>query len=208
MWHILDVVGTIAFVASGATVAVEERYDIFGIVLLGLITAFGGGVLRNVLLGIPVSELWGQRLLLISAFSVAAIYFVLPSLRKDWGWLTVFDAVGVAAFAVQAGVYARLSHHTAADIIIASTITGIGGGMIRDVLAHRHPVVLKRNEFYAIWAVLDGVAVAMGFGTTPWQASILVAATVGLRLASVYWSWKVPLSLSFRRSGLDMQTRE
>lgn len=198
VWHILDIIGTVAFVISGAIAAMEEKYDLFGVALLGFTTAFGGGVIRNLLLGIPVSSLWGQQLLLVTASGAALLMFFLPIRRIRYlhTLLPIFDAIGLAAFAVQGGTYAAVhAHHSVADIVVASTITGIGGGIVRDLLANRHPVVLQRDEFYAVWAVLDGLAIAYGFGIAAWQAYLLFIVTAILRMSSIYLRWRMPQPL-------------
>ena len=77
-WDWLNIVGTVAFATSGAVVAMEEGYDLLGVVFLGLATAFGGGVLRNVLLGQPVSAIWSQEWLLIVAIIATLAVFLMP----------------------------------------------------------------------------------------------------------------------------------
>ncbi|MBR3215427.1 MAG: TRIC cation channel family protein, partial [Exiguobacterium sp.] len=100
-WELLNVVGTIAFAASGAIIAMDEKYDIFGVWLLAFITAFGGGAIRNVLLGNPVSLIWQQNDLFILCFLVALLIFLLPSVvLPHWErWGVIVDAIGLVAFA-------------------------------------------------------------------------------------------------------------
>lgn len=193
-WAIGDTIGIIAFVISGSLVAVEEDYDIFGILLLGLMTGYGGGVIRNLLLGIPVSSLWHPGWLPMIALLTALGMAIVPI---QWGkagqkLLSLFDAIGLSAFAIQGAQYAFAGHHSVVDITLAATITGIGGGVIRDILAGRKPFVLRSNEYYAIWAMLDGLIMASGLVRTHWSVFVLFIVTVGLRLLSAIYHWKVP----------------
>ncbi|GJM69337.1 hypothetical protein HMSSN036_15530 [Paenibacillus macerans] len=78
IFDIFSIIGTIAFAMSGAFVAMEEEYDILGVMVLGLVTAFGGGIVRNVLIGIPVTTLWGQHDLILLAVLSVLVAFILP----------------------------------------------------------------------------------------------------------------------------------
>ena len=79
-WEILNIIGTIAFAISGAIVAMEEEYDILGVYFLGLITAFGGGAIRNLLIGVPISALWDQGPLFLTAIIVITIVFLFQNI--------------------------------------------------------------------------------------------------------------------------------
>ncbi|KHF29551.1 hypothetical protein LR68_01621 [Anoxybacillus sp. BCO1] len=77
-WEVLSIIGTVAFAISGAIVAMEEEYDILGVYILGIVTAFGGGAVRNVLIGVPVSVLWQQQTLFFIAFIAMTIVYLFP----------------------------------------------------------------------------------------------------------------------------------
>ena len=79
-WEIINIIGTIAFAASGAIVAMEEEFDILGVYFLGLITAFGGGAIRNLLIGIPISVLWDQEPLFLTAILVITLVFLFQNI--------------------------------------------------------------------------------------------------------------------------------
>ena len=147
---VFSIIGTIAFAVSGAVVAMEEEYDILGIFVLGLVSAFGGGVIRNLLIGVPVTSLWNQGLLIKIALASATIAFLVPiGWIKHWQKTEVlFDAIGLAAFAIQGALYATEMKHPLGAVIVAAMLSGIGGGVIRDLLAGRKPLVL-RDEIYA-----------------------------------------------------------
>ncbi len=194
-WEVLNIIGIMAFAVSGALVAMEEKYDLFGVYFLGFATAFGGGIIRNLLIGLPVSLLWEQSILMLTAFSVMTIIFLLPDLWisqwKKWGFFP--DALGLAAFAVQGALYAVDAGHSLMAIIVAALFTGTGGGVIRDILAGRKPLLL-RDEIYALWAILAGLVIGLGWISTeePVLLYALVAAVVIMRIISVRFKLKLP----------------
>ncbi|QOY35526.1 trimeric intracellular cation channel family protein [Anaerobacillus isosaccharinicus] len=192
-WEILTIIGTIAFALSGVIVAMEEDYDLMGVYILGLVTAFGGGAIRNLLIGVPVSALWEQGHLFTVALVVMTIAFFFPKLwvARWLKWGLIFDALGLAAFAIQGALYATNMGHPISAVIVAAALTGTGGGMIRDVLAGRKPLFL-RNEIYIVWAMLAGLAIGVGAITGPIGISVLFVCIVVLRMLSVYLKWQLP----------------
>jgi uncharacterized membrane protein YeiH len=192
-WDILNIIGTIAFAISGALVAMEEDYDVLGVFILGLVTAFGGGILRNVLIGIPVDTIWEQGTLLKSALASMGIVFFMPDqlIRYSKRLLHFFDAIGLSAFAIQGAIVASSMGHPISAVIIAAILTGIGGGMIRDILAGRKPVVL-REEIYAVWALLGGLVVGLHIVNGTAEYMILFTTLVVFRMLSIKYNWKLP----------------
>jgi uncharacterized membrane protein YeiH len=192
-WEILTIIGTIAFALSGVIVAMEENYDLMGVYILGLVTAFGGGAIRNLLIGVPVSALWDQGHLFTVAIIVMTIAFFFPRLwvARWLRWGLLFDALGLAAFAIQGALYATDMGHPISAVIVAATLTGTGGGMIRDVLAGRKPLFL-RNEIYIVWAMLAGLAIGVGAIKEPIGITVLFVIIVVLRMLSVYLKWELP----------------
>lgn len=199
-WDVFSFIGTFAFAVSGAIIAMEERYDLFGVYILGIVTAFGGGALRNVLLGVPSTVLWEQGFLFKVALISITVIFIFPKpLLTHWiKWGLYFDAIGLAAFAVQGALFAVELDLPVSAAIVAACLTGAGGGIIRDVLAGRKPLVFKR-DIYAVWAAAGGLFVAIGF----YQYDILLYAlfltiTV-LRILSFHYHWKLPVNYSLHR---------
>ncbi|KFZ42808.1 hypothetical protein CS060_06005 [Anoxybacillus flavithermus] len=192
-WEVLSMIGTIAFAISGAIVAMEEEYDILGVYILGIVTAFGGGAVRNVLIGVPVSVLWQQQTLFFIAFLAMTIVYLFPhKMLPHWQrWGNFFDALGLSAFAIQGALYAVQMNRPLSAVIVAAVLTGSGGGMIRDVLAGRKPLVL-RDEIYAVWAILAGVAVGTGIAHSPISLYVLFIVVAALRILSYTYNWKLP----------------
>ena len=192
-WEVFNVIGTIAFAISGAIVAMEEEYDILGVYILGIVTAFGGGAIRNLLIGVPVSALWEQGVLFhIALFVMTAVFLFPNNLLKHWRkWGNFTDAIGLSAFAIQGALYATSMNHPMSAVIVAAVLTGSGGGIIRDLLAGRKPLVL-RSEIYAAWAVLAGLTIGLGIAQTAVQLYILFTIIVTLRVLSYTFKWKLP----------------
>lgn len=205
-WEVLGIVGTIAFAISGALVAMEEDYDILGVYILGIVTAFGGGAIRNLLIGVPVSVLWKQGpLFLIALVSISVIFLFHHVLIKHWNrWGNFFDAIGLAAFAIQGALFAANMNHPLSAVVVAAVLTGSGGGIIRDLLARRKPLVL-RSEIYAVWAILAGLAVGLGLFQTEFGLYSLFIIIVVLRMFSYIFDWKLPTkSIQFNQNSRQM----
>jgi len=193
VFQLFSLIGTIAFAVSGAIVAMEEEYDILGVIVLGLVTAFGGGVVRNLLIGAPVATLWNQSLYLNTAAISILVVFCLPA-----AWIghwkrteAFFDAIGLSAFAIQGALYAVNANLPLNAVMVAAMLTGIGGGIIRDIMAGRKPLVL-RDEIYAVWALAAGFAIGYGRFSTTWELLTLFALVVVFRMLSVHFKWKLP----------------
>ncbi len=191
-WELLTFIGTVAFAMSGSISAMEEEYDILGVYVLGLVTAFGGGLIRNVLIGASPLMLWQHNSLLITAaIAISVVYFV-PDLwfRHMRKWV-FFDAVGLSAFAIQGALYAAQQNLPLPAVVMAALLTGSGGGIIRDLLARRKPLIF-REEVYGVWAMLGGLAIGLGFGREGWQLYALFGVILGLRMLSVHFNWRLP----------------
>lgn len=192
-WEVLSAIGTIAFAVSGAIIAMEEEYDIFGVYLLGVVTAFGGGAIRNLLIGVPVSALWEQEMLFQLAFISITIVFLFPNkLLGPWSrWGNFFDAIGLSAFAIQGAMYAVDLNMPIIAVMVAAILTGSGGGMIRDLLAGRKPLVLKA-EIYALWAAIAGILINFDMIRTDFMLYGLFIAITILRVLSYTYKWRLP----------------
>ncbi|HZG70797.1 MAG TPA: trimeric intracellular cation channel family protein [Chondromyces sp.] len=199
---ILNIIGTFAFAISGALVAREEDYDILGVYVLGFTTAFGGGLVRNLLIGIPIESIWTQDYLFTIAFLAITIVFIVPNKWIDQ-WkkgVVFFDAIGLAAFAIQGANYAVSIDSPLIAVIIAATMTGAGGGVIRDVFAGRKPMIFH-SEIYALWAALAGFAIGLEWISGPYATFFLLIAIVLFRIVSVYFKWHLPHNAQVDKKG-------
>lgn len=206
-WEVFNIIGTIAFAISGAIVAMEEEYDILGIYVLGIVTAFGGGAIRNLLIGVPVSALWDQGTLFLTALLAMTIVYLLPdNLLKQWEKCgNFFDAIGLSAFAIQGALYASGMGHPISAIIVAAVLTGSGGGIIRDVLAGRKPIVL-RSEIYAFWAIITGTIIGLEAMTSAIELYILFVLIVVLRVCSYLYDWKLPNRTYYKNEAKNLKS--
>lgn len=193
-WEVLNIIGTLAFAISGALVAMKANYDILGVLVLGFTTAFGGSTIRNLLIGIPIKTIWTQGDLFITVFVTIIIIFLIPDQWwiKYWNkWGIFFDAIGLASFAIQGAASAVQIGAPLSAVLVAATLTGSGGGMVRDVFAGRKPMIF-REEIYALWATLGGLMIGLGLIQGPWMTGVLFIVIVTLRMLSVHYKWRLP----------------
>lgn len=195
VWDVLNMIGTVAFAISGAIVAIEEDYDLLGIYLLGFATAFGGGTVRNLLIDLPIRLIWDQGILFYIALIVITIVFLMPSswIARGWNnkWGVFFDAIGLAAFAIQGAMHAKEIGHPVIACVVAAGLTGVGGGVIRDLLAGRKPLILKK-DMYAIWAMIGGLVVGLGLAESEMELYGLIVPIVVCRMLAHHFDWHLP----------------
>ena len=193
IFNLFSFLGTIAFAASGATIAIEEKYDILGVFVLGLVTSFGGGVLRNILIEAPTTMLWDQKFFITTALITCLSVFLLPkSIVIKWKKIEVFlDAIGLAAFSIQGSLVAISINMSLPAIIVSAMLTGVGGGIIRDLLAGRKPLVLK-DEIYALWSIIGGLMMGLQIVYSITGYLILFFLIITFRMISLKFDWKLP----------------
>ncbi|MDE6836025.1 MAG: trimeric intracellular cation channel family protein, partial [Muribaculaceae bacterium] len=153
---IIEVIGTIAFAISGIRLAAMKHFDIFGAYIVGLVTAIGGGTLRDVLLDIPV--FWLQKpwyLAMTGAALIIVIVFQKVLVSHD-RLLFIFDAIGLALFVVIGIQKTLASDYPMWGAIIMGTITGAFGGVVRDILINEEPLIF-RKDIYATACIAGGL---------------------------------------------------
>ena len=150
---ILEYIGVFAFAVSGAIVAIEEEFDIFGIYIIAIITAMGGGVLRDIVtnVGIPVFFTSYKTIPFIIAGALLAI--ILKGKVKYKNLFMFIDALGLAAFFVSAASKAIESNYNFMVFSFVAGITGVGGGVLRDIITNRKPQIFK-NDIYCVAGVI------------------------------------------------------
>ncbi|WP_042461856.1 trimeric intracellular cation channel family protein [Neobacillus dielmonensis] len=195
-WDIFNIIGTIAFALSGGIIASEEDYDLIGYYALGFITAFGGGAVRNLLIGVPVSALWSQGSLFLITFILITVLYFLPINKlvnwKYWSFsFGLLDAIGLSAFAIQGALYAKNLGLPTSAMIVAALLTGVGGGIIRDALSKRQPFVFK-YELYAFWTILAGMILSFQIVDKDIYYYFLFVIVVLLRMLSIKYHWHIP----------------
>jgi len=191
----LDFVGTFVFALSGAVAAVKRELDLFGVLVLSFVAATTGGILRDVLIGAsPPAAFVDWRYLVISLSAGTLTFYCLPLIDRLRSPVQFFDAAGLALFAVSGTQKALVYGLDTPMAALLGMLTGIGGGMARDVLLSEIPTVL-RAELYAVAALAGASAVAIGeLLDLPSLVTTLVGAALcfGLRLGGLYRGWHLP----------------
>nr|WP_042190452.1 trimeric intracellular cation channel family protein [Kibdelosporangium sp. MJ126-NF4]CEL19349.1 hypothetical protein [Kibdelosporangium sp. MJ126-NF4]CTQ94852.1 hypothetical protein [Kibdelosporangium sp. MJ126-NF4] len=194
---VLDLLGIAVFATSGALAGVRARLDTFGVVVLGMTTALGGGIIRDVLLGIhPPTTLRDWRYLLVPVVTSLVVFWLHPKFAKLRRGVLLADAVGLGLFTVT-GTATALAHDVPAyTACLIGMTTGIGGGALRDVLLREIPMVL-RKEIYALAALAGGAVVVLGarLGLPAAPTAVVGAALiVTIRLIALWRRWNAPVA--------------
>jgi len=193
--HALDLAGTFVFAISGAMAAVNRRLDIFGVLVLAFVAGSVGGITRDVLIGaVPPAALIDERYLFVSLLAGLIVFFGYAGVDRLRTAMLLFDAGGLALFAV-AGAQRALDHGLSPPMAaLLGMVSGIGGGMVRDVLLAEIPQVL-RSDLYAVAALAGACVVVIGGALhAPYVASALVGAGLcfGLRFMAIRYRWQLP----------------
>ena len=193
---VLDLVGIFVFAISGALVAVRKELDLFGVLVLAGVTGLGGGWLRDVLIdATPPASLMDWRYLIAPVAAGLLTFWYHPTLGRMERSVNVFDAFGLALFCVTGAVKAQEYGLGLAPAALMGMVTGIGGGMARDVLAGRVPVVF-RGELYATPALAGAaVAVVLHAEGQPFWLTALCGGSLCLvwRLVAIRRDWRAPM---------------
>jgi len=202
---IMEIIGTIAFALSGALVAISSGLDIFGVAFLACITAFGGGVIRDILLGLNPPAIFTDFKLFLIAMVVAVLTFVIAYIfrvkfnlfkRKIEVVNNVFDAIGLSAFVV-IGSEVSCSNGFMSNgfiVVFCGMITGVGGGIFRDVLIDTTPYIFKKH-IYAMATIMGGITY---FVLRKYAQNIQLASLVSMvlifviRMLATKYRWSLP----------------
>ena len=192
---ILDLAGIAVFAMTGALVGVRKEMDGFGVTVLAIITGLGGGVLRDVLIGaVPPAALDDWRYLVVPAVTGVGVFYFHPMIGRAEKQIAVLDAIGLGLFCVTGAVKAEDFGLSIVPAALLGMVTAVGGGMMRDVLAGRVPVIFK-DELYATPA-LAGALIAATFHRYEVQQGwyvIAVGVCIGWRILALKRGWNAPL---------------
>lgn len=202
IWYMFDMIGTVAFAVSGALVGVSRKMDIFGMAVLALATAIGGGVIRDVLLGYFPPNSLRNVVYVIVVLVVTFIVFVIYNSRyhrnimgpRSRASYLFADALGLASFTVTgASAGYTLYPELPIFIVLLGTITAVGGGILRDMLAQRVPSVLK-EDVYALPSIIGGIAYYL-LVINDWTGQAVYGAftiVLVIRLLAINYHWSLP----------------
>ena len=194
----LDLSGTFVFGLNGALTAMEaENLDIVGVVVLAVITALGGGIIRDVLIGsLPPAAFRDWRYLAVGGGAGIAAFFARQVWLRLQHSITLFDAAGLALFCVTGTTTAFAAHLGPFQSVVLGTITGVGGGTVRDVVIRKVPTVLS-SGLYAIPAACGATLTALALEFHFYGGAIAVVAAAlcfAIRMAGVHFNLNVPIS--------------
>lgn len=202
---VLEMLGTTAFAISGALVAIGANLDLFGVIFVGCITAVGGGIVRDLLLGITPPYIFSNYYICFIAMAVSVVVFIIAYInRKKFESFRLktehinnfFDAVGLAAFSVT-GAEVGFAHGFSDNgfiIVVIGMITGIGGGIFRDILTDTTPYVFKKH-IYAIASILGSLTyfiLRICFYNISLASVIAMLLVVIIRLLATKYRWSLP----------------
>ncbi|HEV7136194.1 MAG TPA: trimeric intracellular cation channel family protein [Steroidobacteraceae bacterium] len=199
---VLDLGGTFVFAISGAVAAVKHRLDIFGIMVLAFAAGNAGGITRDVLIGAtPPAAIADWKYLGVSVLAGLIVFFWYPLLARLSNPVLWFDAIGLAFFAVAGAQKALVYGLNPVMAALLGMLTGIGGGMVRDVLVNQIPTVL-RADLYAL-AALAGAAVVVGghlLALSPVATAIVGGVLCfALRYMAIEHGWHLPAARRLSR---------
>ena len=192
---LIEVLGTISFAMSGTFAAMQKRFDPFGVLIIAFVTSVGGGTVRDLLLDVPV--FWMHDLLAVSLIFFTAIFTMIFKLieKKFQVTLFIFDSLGLGLFTiigVQKGLNADL--HPVIGVVLG-TITGCFGGIIRDILLNRIPLIF-RKEIYATAAIAGGIVYILlkNFSGLSEEINqiLTILLIVSIRTLAVKYHWQMP----------------
>jgi uncharacterized membrane protein YeiH len=194
---VFDLGGTFVFALSGATVAVKHRLDLFGVLVLSFAAGNSGGIARDVMIGaVPPAAINDWRYVAVSLVAGMITFFWYRIIDRLSSPVLVFDAAGLALFAVAGAGKALAFHAGPVAATLLGMLTGIGGGMVRDVLVREIPTVL-RTELYAVAALIGAAVVVIGRMLHLPSAAADTAGAVlcfGLRFMAMRFGWHLPIA--------------
>ncbi len=197
LYYFLDLAGAFVFAISGAAAARQRGLDLFGICAIAFTVACGGGIIRDLCIGaIPPAGLTNWRYLVAAIIAAAMTIRLYPLVQRLNQPVLLFDALGLSLFAVTGAQKSLAYGHNAGVAVLLGITTAVGGGVVRDILLNRVPVILER-EIYASAALLGALIVVLG-NYLEWASSDMVSIIAlivcfVLRLLALHYHWNLPV---------------
>src|SRR5689334_707952 len=200
---VLDLCGTFVFALSGAAAGIKQKFDLFGVLVLSFVAANFGGIMRDLLIGaVPPPGISDWRYIAVPALAGLALFRWSALLDRVHGAVQIFDAAGLALFAVSGAEKALNFHLGPVTAVLLGMLTGVGGGIVRDLLTAEVPSVL-RGDIYAVAALTGATVVVVGrVLQLPGTATTITGAIIcfGLRLLAIRRGWQLPIAGRIVRS--------
>ena len=199
---VIEIIGTVAFSVSGAMIAIKKNMDVFGVMILGLTTAVGGGIIRDLILGLTPPMAFRNPVYALVALATAALVFPVKVRRLFQRFeyfyehtLMIMDTVGLAIFTVVGvrGAVVRSMDESYFLLLFVGVITGVGGGVLRDVLAGYLPYIFVKH-IYACASLAGCVVCVLLWNVAGEAAAMIAGAAVVLviRFLSAHYRWSLP----------------
>ncbi|MGW4443042.1 trimeric intracellular cation channel family protein [Streptomyces sp. NPDC004682] len=206
--HTLDVIGIFVFAISGALLAVRKNFDVFGIAVLAEVTALGGGLIRDLIIGaVPPAAFTDLGYFVTPLLAAVVVFFLHPHVERIQSAVLVFDAAGLGLFCVTGTTKAYsygLGLTASATLGLA---TAVGGGVLRDVLANEVPSLLRWDrDLYAVPAMVGAALVVLCIRydeLTPLTSGVAVVTAFVLRLLAMKYHWRAPRAWNRRSTVME-----
>ena len=202
---VLEIIGTIAFAVSGTFVAIKARFDIFGVLVIGCITAVGGGIMRDILIGITPPTIFAKLYIFGIAILATIVVFIVAYIKREKfdeirerieHINNIFDAIGLAAFTVM-GTEIAFINEIENDVLLSvmlGVLTGVGGGILRDILTKNPPYIFKKHV-YAVAALVGAILyylIRVWINDTILPSIVAIVFIIGIRLLATKYRWDLP----------------
>ncbi|MEC4016267.1 trimeric intracellular cation channel family protein [Streptomyces sp. H27-D2] len=206
--HWLDLAGIFVFATSGALLAVRKNFDVFGIAVLAEVTALGGGLIRDLVIGaVPPAAFTDLGYFLTPLVAAALIFFLHPEVERINGAVNVFDAAGLGLFCVAGTTKAYAYGLSLTASVVLGLATAAGGGVLRDVLANEIPSLLRWDrEVYAVPAIVGSSMAALLIhfqSLNAFTSGVAALTAFVLRLLAMRYGWRAPRAWHRRSSAVE-----
>ncbi|AZM55664.1 hypothetical protein DMA15_26325 [Streptomyces sp. WAC 01529] len=211
--HALDIVGIFVFAISGALLAVRKNFDVFGIAVLAEVTALGGGLFRDLVIGaVPPAAFTDLGYFITPLFAAALVFFLHPEVERTQLAVNVFDAAGLGLFCV-AGTTKAYDYGLGLTASAAlGLMTAVGGGVLRDIVANEVPSLVRWDrDLYAVPAIVGATMVALCIRydqLTAFTSALAVVTTFVLRLLALHYHWRAPRAWNRRSTAVEAEVQE
>jgi uncharacterized membrane protein YeiH len=191
----LDYLGVAVFAASGALAAARKNLDLLGVVVIATVTAIGGGTVRDILLDRVVFWIAHSYHLYVIVFAALATVVYTRRFHPPERLLAVLDALGLAFFTISGAQIAEGLEHTGVVVVVMGTLTGVAGGVMRDVLTGEIPLIFRKGQIYATAAIVGAVAYLLLQALIDRTLAALIAMVLvaSMRLAAIAFNWTLPV---------------
>jgi uncharacterized membrane protein YeiH len=192
---------TAIFAVTGVLAAARQNMDVMSFIIIGIVTAVGGGTLRDMTLGTKVFWLQDPAVLYVAAGAAVATFFLEQRFRATYRAFLYLDAVGTAVFSVTVTARIEVSGFASGIAVVMGVLTGIGGGVLRDLLTGQ-PTLLTRRELYLTPILLGVLIYTLGVHLAPAGrpgfAALAILTIAATRIAAIRWAWAFPDWLTYK----------